>query len=114
MFGSSMVIGPPGTRSRLTIFTCPTRAHSARICRSVASFATTVARPFAIATRTSAEAVDAAVSDVARVSAVAAARALNDICTIQYTPRVGAIKPGGLRGFSLFPAEIVDDLNEDV
>ena len=40
------VSGPPGTRSPFTIVVWPTFAHSARICLSVASFATSDTRPF--------------------------------------------------------------------
>jgi hypothetical protein len=67
-------------RSTLTIFVWPTRAHSARIWRTVASFATIDTRPFCIVRRTSAEAVDAATSEIAIPKS--AAFMMNN----QYTP----------------------------
>src|SRR5262245_66472313 len=56
---SSRVSGPPGMRSTFTIFVLPTRAHSVRIWRTLASFATIVTRPFWSDSCTSADAVAA-------------------------------------------------------
>src|SRR5262249_49053333 len=56
---SSIVTGPPGIFSRFTIFVWPTRAHSSRIWRTVASLATIDTRPSFIVSRTSADAADA-------------------------------------------------------
>src|SRR5205807_1028334 len=56
---NSSVSGPPGMRSTLTTLVCPTRAHSERIWRTVASFATIDTRPLFKSTCTSAEAAEA-------------------------------------------------------
>src|SRR5258707_8606514 len=87
---SSRVIGPPGMRSTLTIFVWPTRAHSVRICRSVASIATIETRPLFSVTLTSAEAEPAATRD--RQMAMASAFML----------------------FILLLSEVIDDLGENL
>src|SRR5215471_3236587 len=89
-------------RSTLTIFVCPTRAHSVSICRTVASLATIDTRPFCIVRRTSAEAVEAATSEIT------AANRADFMVKKQYTPLSARSKR------RLFPPEVVDDLREDV
>src|SRR5712692_5020619 len=98
---SSSVIGPPGIRSTLTIFVWPTRAHSVRIWRIVASFATIDTRPLCIVTCTSAEAVDAATSQVAIPKSTAF------MVKTQYTPF--SHDPAG----PLLLPEVVDHLRQD-
>src|SRR5580765_1791146 len=77
-----------------TIFVSPTRAHSARIWRTVASFATSETRPFWIVSCTSADSVVTANSQATTpMVAVFMVR-------FQYTPR-------------LFLPEVVDHLRQD-
>src|SRR3954464_6844566 len=64
-FSSTSVTGPPGIFSTLTILVPPTRAHSARIWRTVASFARIDTRPSCIVTERSANAGDAVSSTAA-------------------------------------------------
>src|SRR5450432_4218929 len=84
-------MGPPGTRSRLTILVWPTRAHSVRIWRTVASFATSDTCPFFMVSCTSAEAVE-----TARSQAVTPMRAVFMVLSILLLP------------------EVVDDLRQDL
>src|SRR5882757_6274520 len=92
---NSSVSGPPGIRSALTILVFPTRAHSARICLTVASFAMIETRPLRIDTRTSAMAAGARASHVQAASAIVR-------------------KTRMFKSIDSLPAEIVDHLDEDV
>src|SRR5439155_12135379 len=80
-------------RSALTIFVFPTRAHSARICRTVASFATIVTRPLRIDSCTSARAAGT---------------------TASHAPRASAHSLNISKSIYLLAPEIVDDLSQDV
>src|SRR5262245_34123513 len=93
MFFNSSVSGPPGIRSTLTTFVCPTRAHSDMICRSVASLAITETLPSCIVTCTSAKAGAPASS----TAALAVAKI-----------------PHFMAPTILLLSEVVDHLNEDV
>src|SRR5437667_10775637 len=87
-------------RSPLTMRVFPTRAHSARICRTVASFATIVTRPLRINSWTSARAAGAKASHAETATA-----------TVRSADR---ILKAFSRSIDLLPAEIVDDLGQDV
>src|SRR6187200_1613659 len=95
---SSSVIGPPGMRSTLTTLVSPTRAHSAMICRSVASLAMTDTLPSWMVTCT---------------SAAAGATANSDTTALAVTIKPSFMVPTILQRPSLL-AEVVDDLDEDV
>src|SRR5476649_657119 len=114
-------------RSTLMILVWPTRAHSVRICRSVASFATTDTRPFCMVTLTSAKAVELARSHAA-APMTSGFRVF--MVPLQYTPpgpghpsrvcrRTVEREPfrrafeTAVYGTSLAP-EVVDDLGQDV
>src|SRR2546423_4956134 len=86
-------------RSAFTIFVLPTRAHSARICRTVASFATIVTRPLRSDSCTSARTAGAAASQATTASAMVEIE--NRMLTFP-------------RSIDLLLTEIVDDLREDI
>src|SRR5436190_9012995 len=100
---SSIVIGPPGIRSPLMIFVWPTRAHSARISRTVAFVAFSETWPPSIRSWTSARA-GAAHATMTAASKNAASTRIVQV----YAPDLGP--PSA----ALSPAKRLDDLHEDI